>query len=391
MSSRELAASRLLDSIVEILDIPQSYYEKARRRYESLGEWLHRDESTIARFDPAVYPQGSFRYGTVIRPLMKKEEYDLDLVSQVALTKDSVTQAQLKELVGCEIKAYATAKGVKAPVEEKKRCWRLDYADEVAFHMDILPAIPNDESVRRTLVSAGAQAEFTRFVLAITDTRHAHFDEICSDWLSSNPKGFAKWFESRMRFVAERRLRELVQARIYASVDDVPPYTWKTPLQQSIQILKRHRDVMFKANPEVKPISMIITTLSAEAYDGETSLFDAITNILDGMLDHVNDGFPRVRNPVNRAEDFADQWSKDSRLEKNFRAWHGQARADIDQISRATDKDILDRHLRTGFDAIVEDDLLRELVNSSTGEAARVITAAPAVIRTAPRPWGPSA
>ena len=36
----------------------------------------------------------------------------------------------------------------------------------------------------------------------------------------------------------------LVESRAYAKVDDVPPYEWKTPLQRSIQIMKRHRDVM---------------------------------------------------------------------------------------------------------------------------------------------------
>ena len=54
MSNRKLAANRVLERIVELLDIPESYYEKAKKRYESLGEWLHRDESAIARFDPAV-------------------------------------------------------------------------------------------------------------------------------------------------------------------------------------------------------------------------------------------------------------------------------------------------------------------------------------------------
>jgi hypothetical protein len=35
----------------------------------------------------------------------------------------------------------------------------------------------------------------------------------------------------------------------------------KTPLQQAVQILKRHRDMMFADDPEHKPISVIITTL----------------------------------------------------------------------------------------------------------------------------------
>ena len=71
-----------------------------------------------------------------------------------------------------------------------------------------------------------------------------------------------------MADVARQRAERLVQAGMYASVDDVPVFAWKTPLQRSIQILKRHRDVMFWNSPNLRPISMIITTLSAHALPG---------------------------------------------------------------------------------------------------------------------------
>lgn len=57
--------NRLLETIVEHIDVPKSYYEKAAARHRSVGEWLHRDASRIRAFAPDVRPQGSFRYGTV--------------------------------------------------------------------------------------------------------------------------------------------------------------------------------------------------------------------------------------------------------------------------------------------------------------------------------------
>src|SRR5947209_2099673 len=93
-------SNKALEAIAELLDVPPSYYEKAADRYRSLGKWLHRKESKVAALDPEVYLQGSFRYGTVIRPLLKDEEYDLDLVAQVELGKGDVTQEQLKHLIG---------------------------------------------------------------------------------------------------------------------------------------------------------------------------------------------------------------------------------------------------------------------------------------------------
>ena len=75
--------SNVLQAVVDSIDIPESYYDRAVERYESLGEWMHRGESGILRHDPKVYAQGSFQYGTVIRPLLKSAEYDLELVCQM--------------------------------------------------------------------------------------------------------------------------------------------------------------------------------------------------------------------------------------------------------------------------------------------------------------------
>ena len=71
-------------------------------------------------------------------------------------------------------------------------------------------------------------------------------------------------FNARREFLAE----SMQEAR----VEDVPEYQVKTPLQQGIQILKRHRDIMFVEDPDDKPISIIITTLAAHAYNNESYL-----------------------------------------------------------------------------------------------------------------------
>ncbi len=377
-------ANRILEHFVEILDIPPHYYELAKRRYESLADWFHRKESAIARFDPAVYPQGSFRLGTVIRPLSDAEEYDLDLVSVLTLlSKADLSQADLKRLVGEEVRAYAQAKGVKEPVAEKKRCWRLDYADEVRFHMDILPAIPDDMAFKQLLVRQGIPAEQADHALAITDKTRSNYTMISGDWPRSNPKGYALWFEERMKVVARQRRLALVEKRAYASVDDVPAYEWKTPLQRAIQILKRHRDVMFRDKPELKPISIIISTLSAEAYEGEADLFSAVSNILERMPGLIQPQEPRVPNPVDPAEDFADKWKDAPRLDQSFRAWHQQACADARRLAGTIGTRGLADLAETGFGIDVPDERCRALAGQS--DAPR---AAPSiVIGSAPRPW----
>jgi len=322
----------ILEKIVELLELPDFAYEKARKRYDDLGQWLVRDDSTVKDNDPHIFPQGSFRLGTAIKPLNKNEEYDLDLVCKlrVGITERSHTQEDLKRLVRYEIESYRIARKIKAPIKEKHRCWCLEYQDDISFHIDIVPCIPASDS-RRTLIFESMQKageniciarEVSDLTVSITDDRHHCYRYICDDWNISNPEGYAKWFESRMN-QAQYMLLEKAQ------VDDIPLFKKKTPLQKVIQLLKRHRDKMFKIDENVKPTSIVISTLAARAYQGEADIESALENILDKMRKFINSSRPKVPNPVNPEEDFADRWSmpkyKDLDLEEIFYFWLEEA------------------------------------------------------------------
>ncbi len=382
-------ASRLLEEIAELLDIPSSYYEKAADRYRSLGEWLHRDESKVAAFAPEVYLQGSFRYGTVNRPLLTTEEYDLDLVCELRVSKSTVTQKQLKHLLGAEVKAYAERYGIKAPLVERNRCWCLDYADDVSFHMDILPCIPEEQRVVQAIVMGGVPLHLAKPAVAITDRRLPRYAEITSDWPTSNPRGLGAWFEEQARPLSRARARRLVEQKLYASIDAVPPYEWKTPLQQSIQILKRHRDVQFRTDPDFAPISMIITTLAAKAYQGEADLYDALKGIVDRMEDHVHSQHPRIPNPVNRGEDFTDRWRTDARYEDNFDLWLSTVKIDVAKLPELLKGDRLAENVRKQFRVDLTAEQVKRLQPSSASPAIpAVVKASPVIhIASAPKPW----
>src|ERR1035437_7289765 len=113
--------SRIIDEIAGSIDIPDSAYEKAEARYKDLGEWFGRKEAGCSQFDPHIYPQGSFRFGTVIRPVHPEGEYDLDMGCRlrVGVTMPSHMQQQLKELVGADLEDYRAARGIKEEMEEK--------------------------------------------------------------------------------------------------------------------------------------------------------------------------------------------------------------------------------------------------------------------------------
>ncbi|MBI9083875.1 MAG: nucleotidyltransferase [Desulfobacterales bacterium] len=312
----------LLQYITEELDISETNYKLAEQHYQAVGKWLGSEDSPLAPFQPDIYPQGSFRLGTVVKPISGDDEYDIDLVCQLGLTRQQVTQRQLKQVVGDRLKANKTYEAMLGP--EGRRCWTLNYADAARFHMDILPAIPDDT---HWLVSLGVPPELARHAICLTDNKRWHIDP---EWPRSNPRGYAEWFKQRM-IVIHDTLRAAMAKSLNVNIEEVPDFKIKTPLQRAVQILKRHRDIMFTDDPDDKPISIIITTLAARAYNNEGDLFEAIQSILQGMPNYIQrvGGRPVVSNPVNPEENFADKWQEHPQRERKFRRWMTQAQEDL--------------------------------------------------------------
>jgi len=268
----------ILNIIGEELDISPSSYEDARKKYHAVAEYLAEPDTTVAQYDPNLYSQGSLRLGTVVKPL-GSNEFDLDLVCEMNISSTSDQQV-VKELVGNRFKEKEIYKKMLKP---KNRCWRLDYAG--AFHMDVLPAIPDGIKGNDCIL--------------VPDRK------LC-EWQPSNPRGYANWFKERMLSIR----RSLIEKK--AIIEEIPlgDPSIRTPLQRSVQLLKRHRDILFQDDAENAPISVVITTLAAKAYNNEEDLYEALINIIRGIpsqLDSV-DGWPAVLNPMNREENFAEKW-----------------------------------------------------------------------------------
>lgn len=373
----------ILEAVVEALDIPPSKFEEAKSRYEAIGAWLDRPESSIAQYDPSISPQGSFLLGTVTRPLTDTEEYDVDLVCRLEATKADFTQKSLKEAVGHEVALYARAHGMAVP-EERRRCWTLNYAAGAQFHMDILPALPDAQRYQVKLLMEGHRAlaqdaALSGHAIAITDKTLPHYDQPTEDWPQSNPTGYAAWFRGRMRVRLTEAKRALAQReRITASVDEIPDYKVKTPLQRAIQLLKRHRDCMFADDGEHKPISIVITTLAAHAYNEEPTISAALQSILTGMDRYIEDrgGVAWVANPVNPGENFADKWAEEPRKRENFYRWLDQARQDFALYLRASTFDKVPDLLREHLGAKLVDSTMAAVMPAAiAGLAAPAIAA----------------
>jgi hypothetical protein len=342
-------AEEMLEDLAESLEIPESRYEQAERSYKSLGDWLNRPASSVRQFDPQIHVQGSFGLGTVIPPISDDEHYDINAVSEFRkLTKSEATQQQLKHLLGVEMKLYARAQNMNKPVEEHRRCWRLEYADGAQFHMDVTPGILNAAEQHALLLARGLDATFADTAIAITDIDHPAYRIVSNDWPRSNPRGYVKWFRGRMEVIFEERKRQLIRKGIRAGTEPIPFYAVRTPLQSTIMILKRHRDIMFVERSDERPISIILTTLAAHACNGEAKISDALFAILAGMDRHIDrapDGSYVIANPSDLSENFADKWRKHPERAAAFFEWLARARHDFAQAAALSNKQLMTENL----------------------------------------------
>lgn len=284
LDGKDKQIDELLRLICEELQISPTAHEQAVSKYTSVCGWLEADGSVVAVFNPTIYPQGSMKIGTTVKPF-RWDEYDLDFVCEFRLAVNSLqSPSHLLGLLESRLREHKLYASI---LEVKNRCVRLNYARE--FHMDILPACPD--------VSTGGSCLFVP-------------DRKSQTWKHSNPKGYADWFESRcglgLKLLMESR-------RLLEKAEPIPAQEAaeeKAILKRVVQLLKRWRDIHYQRNPKLAPISMVLTTMAAQAYSGQHTVTEAMTAVLESFISLIAHSKPRiyVPNPANPKEDLSERW-----------------------------------------------------------------------------------
>jgi hypothetical protein len=128
-----------------------------------------------------------------------------------------------------------------------------------------------------------------------------------------------------------RQMREAIARAANASVEEIPEWRVRTPLQRAVQLLKRHRDLRFAPDADDRPTSIIITTLAAHAYRQEPQTYAALLRIVTDMPRYIEnrDGKWWVANPVHPGENFADKWNEKPQRADAFLRWLNAVEADL--------------------------------------------------------------
>lgn len=280
----------LLDRMAEAVQLDDTRYDRMKTSYESVKDWIENDEIFFKPYNYDVYPHGSVRILTTVKPI-GKDEFDLDIAIHLKSNTPHTPQRIYAELKRC-MEAYAKKHELK--IEAKNRCIRLDYAGD--FHMDILPGIQ--------------ESAFDQNKIKVPDRE-------LGDWVSSNPRGYGDWFMGKANLVKESLLEKSMRAE-KLPVDN---FKHKKPLQRAVQLIKRYRDIYFQKDDTYKTSSIILTTITGEYYQGEDSIFDTVNNIITTIRTQVNQPVGRLKilNPVNAEEDFTDKWDNAPEYYEEFK------------------------------------------------------------------------
>lgn len=306
------------------IEISDAQAEKAKESYEAVGNYLN---NNIKQYDVRIFPQGSFMLGTVIKPISDKDEYDIDLVATI---DNKFTSAKdLKNIVGDVLK---TSDRYSEKVEEGKRCWTIQYSESANYHMDILPTMKSD-------------TYFQNKKLIMTHKEDENSDY---EFRQTNPEAYYDWFVKRME-EEKKKLTEEYAIRNKIEIVEVPEYKIKTTLQIAIEILKRYRDIKFKDTPDIKPISIILTTLMARIYTGKENVYELIEKFSKEYvlyLEKDENGNVLIQNPVNENENFADKWPSNPERKEAFFKFMDNLKCDL-----VTNKVLLEGNIREQADA----------------------------------------
>lgn len=343
--------TKFLSSIAQKLDITRAEYDKATKIAEDLANHLSCDDQLKDHL-PMLYMQGSFRLGTVVRPISEGAEYDVDLVCELSAdNKGTISQDQLKKIIGDSLKKHPDYGNLFEP---KSRCWTAKI--DKKFKIDIVPAIPDLDS------SSGG--------ILIQDKSEYR-------WQKTNPKGYYEWFKS---------INLEHKSRLDASVDiENLEGLEKSTLQQVVQILKRLRDIQFEDNPELKPSSVIITTLAAKHYRGEHNIFEALLNIAQQLK--VYDGTQEISISKDE-ENFADRLNSDDSLKKAFCDWVNYVAERCDSLEKIDNLENIQEFANIGFGHYVSNAVFQEDDFGFKNKALNIHYPGAKIIKSeAPKPW----
>jgi hypothetical protein len=317
---------RILAEIALSAQLPPSLHRKAGGRYEAVRAHLEADpefKDEIEHF----YPQGSMAIDATISNRGTDDEYDLDIVGQLAGRFRQMEPLTILLTLERALADYPVQKVVR-----QTRCVTLQYADRM--HLDVTPALRVHGTLDResliTHAKGPAQSTDDQFV-------------------DMNAYGFACWY--RERTPLELRLAKAMQdrwlsldssTRADAEVDDVPDqceFTFKNTATLALQILKRFRNIRYADYEGRIPPSVMLAYYAGMAAKQDMTLSDMLIRLVNWIIGDIDQAslYGRklhVANPVCEDDVFTDRWPTSPQQQNEFAGHLKELVAGLEAVKR---------------------------------------------------------
>lgn len=245
-------------------------YDEQQVRWNELADFLMSELGKRSGYPIKTWLQGSYKFGTQVRPVHMAQEFDIDLGVYFCWTGDrdegNFEPKQLKQFVQDSLEQFASQNDdvIEVASPAKPRCCRVRFKGN--FHIDVPCYHLDDRLGNRSLATEK------------------------NVWEDSDPKAIYVWFKDQ--FQEERRVK----------------------VRRLVRFVKAWAALKFRETE--RPSSLLLTVLVAEAAKDTNPLpggdDDALSVVLRKVSDRLNTQ-PYVSNPIDTSENLTGRLSETSR------------------------------------------------------------------------------
>jgi hypothetical protein len=300
----------MLADVAVRIQLSPTDYQLAVDHYHAIAEWLERDDSLLRGCIRDFYPQGGFAIGATVARHSTDNEFDIDVMAEIAYRLDVDPEYALATLHD----AIRGERGSRyySKTDRKTRCSTVNYD---AMHLDVTATVRIAGTVEKTGLIFHSKAE----------------EPWAKKSLFANPHGFAQWFIAQTppdrdfsEFFERRSLDYDRERAIRTKHADAVPVPEQCPAYQksraviALQLIKRWRNLAYDRRHASRrlPPSVLLAYYVATYANRTKSLAEELSFQVETMLAVVREAHDRcqkvsARNPMCHEDVLTDRWPED--------------------------------------------------------------------------------
>lgn len=308
----------MLAEVAVRVQLSPTDYQLAIDRYYAIHAWVEREASPLFGLVEEFYTQGGFLIGATVARHATDDEFDIDVMAQLAFPTD-VDPEYILSTLDDAIRAERGSR-YHDKADRKTRCSTVYYA---GMHLDVTPTVRLVDRNEKTGLIFHSKPE---------DTREPKLS------LHANSYGFAQWFKARTppdqafgEFFEKRSLdydrgRMVLMEKADATpVPDQAPAYRKSRAVIALQLIKRWRNIAYDRRHKMSrlPPSVLLAYYVATHANQTTTLADELIHQVERMIailktaEHMGktvDAF----NPMCLEDELTDRWPADINEQRIF-------------------------------------------------------------------------